>query len=86
MPVIGVLEYFIFSLPIRFQPFDPDRDSISFLSGKSPATLKGLLIIMGIFLSLAIVGMVAEVVFRTARRAKVQNGEGTLSELLFTLV
>ena len=82
--VTRVLEYF-FSLSIRFQPFDPDRDSITFISGKAPATRKGLLVTMGIFMSLAIVGMVAEVVFRKARKAKVQNGEGTFSEIFFTL-
>jgi len=63
-------------LPIRFQPFDPDRDSISLLSGKAPATQKGLLVVMAIFMSLALVGMIAEVVYRAARKAKVQNGEG----------
>ena len=80
-----VLEYF-FSLSVLFQPFDPDRDSITFISGKAPATRKGLLVTMGIFMSLAIIGMVAEVVFRKARKAKVQNGEGTFSEILFTLL
>lgn len=81
MSLICVLEYF-FNLPIRFQPFDSERDSITFLSGKAPSTRKGLLVTMGIFMSLAILGMIAEIVFRTARKAKVQNGEGTLPEIL----
>lgn len=81
MSLICVLEYF-FNLPIRFQPFDSERDSITFLSGKAPTTRKGLLVTMGIFMSLAILGMIAEVVFRKARKAKVQNGEGTLPEIL----
>lgn len=63
-------------LPIPFQPFNSDRDSISFLSGQAPATQKGLLVIMGIFMGLAVVGMIAEVVYRRVRKAKVQNGEG----------
>lgn len=81
MSLICALEYF-FNLPIRFQPFDSERDSITFLSGNAPTTRKGLLVTMGIFMSLAILGMIAEIVFRTARKAKVQNGEGTLPEIL----
>jgi len=75
LSLIGVPEHFFISL-IRFQPFDPERHSTTFLSGREPATQKGLLITMGIFMSLAIVGMIAEVVFRMARKAKIQNDEG----------
>lgn len=79
MSLIGVPEHFFISL-IRFQPFDPERHSTTFLSGREPATQKGLLITMGIFMSLAIVGMIAEVVFRMARKAKIQNDEGIYIE------
>lgn len=77
--MIGVPEHFFISL-IRFQPFDPKRHSTTFLSGKEPTTQKGLLITMGIFMSLAIVGMIAEVAFRMARKAKIQNHEGIYIE------
>ena len=58
--------------------YNADSDSTSIFSGKNVATGRILLIIMGVFLGLVFIGLVAEVVFRLVKKGKrkVKNSEG----------
>ncbi|KAL9981440.1 hypothetical protein ACROYT_G010146 [Oculina patagonica] len=59
------------------QLYNHDRDAVSLFSGESPATRKALLVLLGVFVGLAFLGIIAEVVYRMLRKAKkVQNDEG----------
>lgn len=57
------------------EAYNADSDSISLFSGKNQFTREVLLIIMGVFLGLLAVGLVAEVVIRAIKRSnkKVKN-------------
>lgn len=60
--------------------YNADSDAISPFSGENPCTRKFLLIIMGVFLGLLCIGLVAEVVVRIIKRRnkKVKNVAGEI--------
>ena len=69
---------FCVSLLILLQVYNSDSDSTSVFSGKSHSTHLVLFIILGAFLGLVFLGILAEVFYLKLRKAKkkVDSGEG----------